>query len=174
MIKLVCGLGNPGKEYAQTRHNAGWQILDTLEGGAVYQKKFKGEFAKVFIREGSGLILLKPLTFMNKSGESLKACMDFFGLRPDEIVVLHDELELSFGRWEIKNGGGLGGHNGLKSIVQHIGTKDFLRLRFGIGRPSHGNVSSYVLSRYAKEEEAFLPGYLEEAASCVREYLKSR
>ena len=169
MIKLICGLGNPGREYAATRHNAGWMILEAVSGQCDWQKKFKGLYAQDFFFPGNKVVFLKPETFMNKSGESLRACMDFFSIGPDEILVLHDELELQFGKTELKTGGGLGGHNGLKSVVQHIGTRDFRRLRFGIGRPAHGNVSSYVLSKFSKDEEAFLPGYIDDAVRLIRE-----
>ena len=171
MIKLLCGLGNPGKEYAPTRHNAGWMVLDALGVQLDWQKKFKATYAQDFLSPGKKLILLKPETFMNKSGESLRACMDFFSVSPEEILVVHDELEIPFGTIEIKQGGGLGGHNGLKSVVQHIGTRDFTRLRFGLGRPAHGNVSSYVLSRFSKDEEAFLPRYIDAAVRLIRELI---
>ncbi len=108
---------------------------------------------------------------MNKSGESLRACMDFFSLKLDQILVIHDDLELDFGRSALKAGGGLGGHNGLKSIREHTGSADFLRLRLGIGRPRHGGVSQHVLSRFSREEEAELPLMLETGLDLLEEGL---
>ena len=167
MIKLVCALGNPGREYARTRHNSGWMILGALPFSLAFEKKFKGEYAGYFLTPGTRTLFLKPLTFMNKSGESLRACTDFFSIAPDEILVVHDDLELGFGAVQTKSGGGLGGHNGLKSIVQHTGTKDFKRLRFGIGRPAKGSVSSYVLSRFTHDEEIELERHIKSAADIL-------
>ncbi len=154
MIKLICALGNPGREYTLTRHNAGWIFLDSWQPGLDWQKKFKGEYA--VSHSPRKLTYLKPLTFMNKSGESLRACCDFFSIEADEILVIHDDLELAFGETLLKQGGGLGGHNGLKSIKQHLSTGDFHRLRLGIGRPDRGSVSNHVLSRFSPQEEAEL------------------
>ena len=155
VIKLICALGNPGREYSATRHNAGWIFLGHWQPGLEWQKKFKGEYA--VLHQPRKLIFLKPLSFMNNSGESVRACADFFSLEAEEILVIHDDLELPFGEVVCKKGGGLGGHNGLKSVNQHLGTKDFHRLRLGIGRPERGSVSNYVLARFSREEEAELP-----------------
>jgi len=159
MIRLICALGNPGREYALTRHNYGWMLLARWRPDADWSKKFKGEYAT--IHDPRKLILVKPLTLMNLSGESLRAAADFFNIEPEEILILHDDLELPFGQIEPKLGGGLGGHNGLKSIKQHLGTPDFRRLRLGIGRPRHGSVSNHVLSRFSKEEEMVLETILD-------------
>jgi peptidyl-tRNA hydrolase, PTH1 family len=169
MVELVCALGNPGKEYRLSRHNLGWMLIDRWRDDLDWTKKFKGEYA--VIHRPRRLIVLKPLTFMNKSGESLRACMDFFSLKLDQILVIHDDLELDFGRSALKAGGGLGGHNGLKSIREHTGSADFLRLRLGIGRPRHGGVSQHVLSRFSREEEAELPLMLETGLDLLEEGL---
>ncbi len=162
MIRLICALGNPGREYAQTRHNFGWMLLDQRHPVESWSKKFKGEYAT--LHDPRKLILLKPLTLMNKSGESVRACADFFNIEPEEILILHDDLELPFGKIEARQGGGLGGHNGLKSIKQHLSSAAFWRLRLGIGRPRHGSVSNHVLSRFSKEEEIELPTILGQAS----------
>ncbi len=169
MIKLICALGNPGREYAQTRHNAGWLFLDSWQGYLDWQKKFKGEYA--VHHSPRKLTFLKPLTFMNKSGESLRACSDFFSITPEEILVIHDDLELTFGEAAVKQGGGLGGHNGLKSIKHHLGTSEFYRLRLGIGRPERGSVSNHVLSRFSPQEEAELSLMFAKAASLMESAL---
>jgi PTH1 family peptidyl-tRNA hydrolase len=168
--RIICGLGNPGREYARSRHNIGWTLLETWQPYIDYRSKFKGEYA--ILHEPLKLIVLRPLTFMNKSGESLRACADFFSTCPEDILVIHDELELPFGEIQIKMGGGLGGHNGLKSIKQHLGTSDFYRLRFGIGRPRRGSVSDFVLSRFSKEEEAELPDLLLKGVQVLEEFIR--
>ena len=133
VIKLICALGNPGREYSATRHNVAWIFLSQWLPALDWQKKFKGEYA--LLHQPRKLIFLKPLSFMNNSGESIRTCVDFFSLDAEEILVIHDDLELPFGEVVCKKGGGLGGHNGLKSVNQHLGTRDFHRLRLGIGRP---------------------------------------
>ena len=170
---LICFLGNPGKQYEKTRHNAGWMVLphlifDTTPG---FQGKFNGSYAKASL-ENRQVILLKPGTLMNNSGKSVAACMNFFKFSPEEILVVHDDLELEFGEVRLKTGGGLGGHNGLKSIVQSIGSRDFHRLRFGISRPSRGSVSSYVLSRFSPEEEIKLGTLLQTAAEMISHFIR--
>ena len=155
MVELVCALGNPGPEYRRTRHNLGWMLIDCWRNDLDWSKKFKGEIA--LLHRPARLVILKPLTFMNKSGESLRACMDFYSLEIDQLLIVHDDLELPFGEAGLKLGGGLGGHNGLKSIKQHLGSGDFSRLRLGIGRPRHGSVSNHVLSRFTPDEEIELP-----------------
>jgi len=168
MIKLVTFLGNPGREHQQSRHNIGWMLADVarITKNLSWQKKFKGLYAGSTINSEKRFFL-KPATFMNKSGESVQALLAFFKLTPDEMLVVHDDLELEFGQIRIKKGGGLGGHNGLRSIVQAVGTPEFHRLRLGISRPTHGNVAAYVLSAFSKNEQAMLPQYLEQAAEAL-------
>ncbi|MDC7224827.1 MAG: aminoacyl-tRNA hydrolase [Spirochaetales bacterium] len=158
--KLIVFLGNPGKKYEKTRHNAAWRLADYRERS--WQKKFNGLWCK----EGIGKdqkILLKPQTMMNLSGDSVRKAMDFFKLTPREVLVVHDELELPFGEVQLRFGGGLAGHNGLKSVKQQLGTGDFGRLRMGIGRPPYGDVQRWVLSPFAPIEEAELEDILRQA-----------
>ncbi|NOZ60768.1 MAG: aminoacyl-tRNA hydrolase [Calditrichaeota bacterium] len=171
-IKLVVFLGNPGAEYAKTRHNVGWMIADefALLSAVNWQQKFKGLFCQSNVG-GSKIYFLKPMTFMNLSGESVQAAMQFFKIKPEEVLVVHDEIELDFGVIGFKKGGGLGGHNGLRSIEKQIGTRDFYRFRIGVSRPAHGNVASYVLSRFSSEEQEWLPGLLEKSASLLEKCL---
>jgi peptidyl-tRNA hydrolase, PTH1 family len=168
--RLICCLGNPGREYARTRHNIGWMLLDTWQPSLDFRSKFKGEYAVVY--SPAKLIVLRPLTYMNKSGESLRSCVDFFSIDPADILVIHDDLELKFGDITLKQGGGLGGHNGLKSIRQHLGTPDFYRLRLGIGRPNQGSVPDFVLSRFSQEEEAELPDLLQRGLRQLEDFIR--
>jgi PTH1 family peptidyl-tRNA hydrolase len=155
-IKLIVGLGNPGAQYEATRHNAGfWWVDDLAErcGGAFRaESKFHGLFARVNVH-GRELFLLKPQTFMNVSGRAVVAAALFYKILPDEILVAHDELDLPPGSIKLKLGGGHGGHNGLKDIIAHLGTKDFWRLRIGVGHPGERTeVSNYVLNAPRREE----------------------
>jgi PTH1 family peptidyl-tRNA hydrolase len=149
-IRAVVGLGNPGAEYEYTRHNAGFWFVDLLAeaGRAQYrvESKFQGVLAKVRIG-GADLLLLKPATFMNRSGQAIQALASFYKFKPEEILVAHDELDLPAGTARLKRGGGHGGHNGLRSAHQHLG-ESYARLRIGIGHPgSKELVHDYVLSR---------------------------
>jgi PTH1 family peptidyl-tRNA hydrolase len=154
---LVVGLGNPGREHARDRHNVGWMIVDELahRHDGSFRSKFSGRLAEV--RHGDvKLALLKPETYMNLSGLSLSAAARFFKVAPESIAVVHDEVDLEPGRLQVRLGGGLAGHNGLRSIKQALGSADFLRVRVGVGRPGRGDrrpVADYVLSPFAPEED---------------------
>jgi peptidyl-tRNA hydrolase, PTH1 family len=155
---LVAGLGNPGREYEQTRHNAGWLVLDELarRHGGSWRSKFSGSLAEVRVGE-LRLALLKPETYMNESGRSVGAAVRFFKVEPEQVLVVHDDVDLEPGRLQARAGGGLAGHNGLSSLAQHLGSQDFLRLRIGVGRPGRGDprsVADWVLSPFTPEEDA--------------------
>ena len=152
---LVAGLGNPGREYEHTRHNIGWLVADELarRHNGSFRSKFSGQLAEVRVGDRK-LALLKPETFMNVSGQSVGAAARFFKVRPDALLVVHDDVDLEPGRFQIRLGGGAAGHNGLRSIVSVLGTQDFLRLRIGVGRPGRGDrrpVADYVLSGFEPE-----------------------
>jgi peptidyl-tRNA hydrolase, PTH1 family len=152
---LVAGLGNPGREYERTRHNVGWLVADELarRHGGSFRSKFSGQLAQVRFGEQK-LALLKPETYMNESGRSIAAAARFFKVDPGGLLVVHDDVDLEPERFQVRLGGGLAGHNGLRSIAQSLGTSDFLRLRIGVGRPGRGDrrsVSDYVLSRFDAE-----------------------
>ncbi|SHE21224.1 aminoacyl-tRNA hydrolase [methanotrophic endosymbiont of Bathymodiolus puteoserpentis (Logatchev)] len=154
MIKLVVGLGNPGQKYAKTRHNAGFLLLDELicTGDAVFspQSRFFGELAEMKVGERK-LYLLKPTTFMNRSGRSVSAVMKYYKIQMEEVLVVHDELDFELGVLKLKLGGGHGGHNGLRDIIAATGSKGFLRLRVGIGRPQGSRaIADYVLSDFSR------------------------
>jgi len=152
---LVAGLGNPGREYAATRHNVGFMVADELARrlGGSWRAKFSGDLAEVRLN-GLRLALLKPQTFMNESGRSVGAVARFFKVEPEDLVVVHDEVDLEPGRLQARLGGGLAGHNGLRSVAQHLGTPEFGRLRIGVGRPERGDprpVADFVLSEFSPE-----------------------
>jgi PTH1 family peptidyl-tRNA hydrolase len=154
---LVVGLGNPGREHANDRHNVGWMVADELarRHDGAFRSKFSGQLAEIRL-EGRRLALLKPETYMNLSGQSLGAAARFFKVEPEAIVAVHDEVDLEPGRLQVRLGGGLAGHNGLRSLKQALGTPDFLRVRVGVGRPGRGDrrpVADYVLSPFAPEED---------------------
>jgi PTH1 family peptidyl-tRNA hydrolase len=154
---LVVGLGNPGREYERTRHNVGWLVLDELARrlDGSWRGKFSGQLAEVRL-DGLKLGLLKPETFMNDSGRSVGAAARFFKVEPDSLLIVHDDVDLEPGRLQARAGGGLAGHNGLRSLAQTLGTQEFLRLRIGVGRPGRGDrrsVADYVLSGFEPEAD---------------------
>lgn len=159
-IRLIVGLGNPGAEYAQTRHNAGFWLVDQLAGHRlVKEARFNGLAAKVRIG-GNEVWLLEPQTFMNRSGQSVGALARFYKIAPEEVLVIHDELDLPPGAAKLKKGGSSGGHNGLKDITAALGTQDYWRLRIGIGHPRtlglQQAVADFVLHRPRKEEQVLI------------------
>jgi peptidyl-tRNA hydrolase, PTH1 family len=154
---LVAGLGNPGREYERTRHNVGWLVVDELARryGGSFRSKFSGRLAETRV-DDLRLALLKPETYMNESGRSLGAAARFFKVEPASLLVVHDDVDLEPSRLQARLGGGLAGHNGLRSIAQALGSQDFLRLRIGVGRPGRGDrrdVADYVLSPFEADED---------------------
>jgi PTH1 family peptidyl-tRNA hydrolase len=155
---LVVGLGNPGREYANNRHNVGWMIVDELarRHGGSWRSKFSGQLAEIRI-DGHKVALLKPETYMNASGGPVSAAARFFKVEPESVLVVHDEGDFDLGRLQVRLGGGFAGHNGLRSIAQHLKTQDFLRLRVGVGRPERGDrrpLADYVLSDFEPADDA--------------------
>ncbi|HUK98583.1 MAG TPA: aminoacyl-tRNA hydrolase [Gaiellaceae bacterium] len=155
---LVAGLGNPGPEYARNRHNVGWLVVDELarRHGGQWRSKFSGRLAEVRI-DGHKVALLKPETYMNDSGRSVQAAARFFKVDADSVLVVHDESDLETGRLQLRRGGGLAGHNGLRSVASGLGGPGFLRLRVGIGRPERGDprpLADWVLSDFAPHDDA--------------------
>src|SRR5436305_7639269 len=153
---LVVGLGNPGREYARTRHNVGWMVVDELarRHGGAWKGKFNGQVAEVRV-DGHRVALLKPETYMHESGRAVSAAARFYKVEPGAVLVVHDEGDLDLGRLQARRGGGLAGHNGLRSIAQHLKTQDFLRLRVGVGRPARGDrrpLAGYVLSDFEAQD----------------------
>ncbi len=169
-LKIIAGLGNPGPEHQSTRHNAGFWFCDALarrHGGEFRDyRKYSGETARIGVA-GQEIILLKPTTYMNRSGMSVRQLSDFFKIAPQEILVVHDELDLPVGSVRLKHGGGHGGHNGLRDIIAHLG-EDFWRLRLGIGHPgTKAEVIDYVLTRAPKAEEELILDAVNTAVDAV-------
>jgi len=175
--RLVVGLGNPGREYAGHRHNVGFMVVDRLAeavGVPLGQSKFEGRFGQGAVGKAR-LFLLEPETYMNVSGEAVSAAARFYKVAPEDLLVVHDELDLPFGRLQLKRGGGTGGHNGLESIVEQLGTPDFARLRFGIGKPAGPNakerVVGHVLHDFSSAEEDALDPLLERSVDMIRAWV---
>lgn len=168
---LIVGLGNPGPQYEKTRHNAGFMVADALAGriGSAFSSHKKSNSDIVQARLGSrAVIIAKPRTFMNLSGQPVAALARFFSIEPANIVVVHDELDIDFGALRLKLGGGEGGHNGLRSISQHLSTKDYLRVRVGVGRPpGRMDPASFVLKPFSAAERKDLGVVVEEAADAA-------
>ena len=170
--QLLVLLGNTGSRYAGTRHNAGWMLEGDLlaldgRGGEGWQQKFKAFWTRITI-EGRSVVVVKPQTMMNLSGESVQAATRFFRFTADSVAVAHDDVELPFGEIGVRFGGGLAGHNGLRSVAHCLGTQDFWRIRIGVGRPRHGELHGHVLGRFSSDEEALLPEIVHAAAELVR------
>jgi len=174
---LVAGLGNPGRQYATTRHNVGWMVADELarRNDGSFRSKFSGDLAELRL-DGARIALLKPQTFMNDSGRSVSPALRFFKVDPADLLVVHDEVDLDAGRLQVRLGGGLAGHNGLRSVASQIGTPEFARLRVGVGRPERGDprpVADFVLSSFEPEVdvEALVARAADAVEAVVREGL---
>ncbi|MGQ0507450.1 MAG: aminoacyl-tRNA hydrolase [Myxococcaceae bacterium] len=177
-MKLNCGLGNPGREYENHRHNIGFRVVEALAGRAraqLNQEKFEAQVGQGTFG-GERVLFVLPQTFMNLSGKSMAGAARFYKIDPANILVIHDELDLPFGRLQLKAGGGAGGHNGLRSIVEHLGEDGFARLRFGVGKPEGPNakerVSGHVLSGFRAEEEQTLGPLIARAADASQTWVK--
>src|SRR6478672_5786251 len=167
---LIVGLGNPGRQYTETRHNIGFKVVDRLaeRAGASFRQKYDGRFTEAAIGDAR-VALLEPETFMNLSGRSVRAAARFYKLSPDDVVVVYDDIELPFDRVRAKAGGGLKGHNGLRSMADSLGTPEFLRVRCGVGRPRRGDprsIADFVLGAFYEDEDP--AALIELAADCAQ------
>ena len=169
-IQLIVGLANPGKQYESTRHNAGAWFVENIADHASVQlrqeMKFHGMYGQTTI-DGHSCHLLIPTTFMNLSGQSVRAVMNFYKIAPASVLVAHDEIDLPAGVTRLKFDGGDGGHNGLKDIIRHLSSKQFYRLRIGVGRPEHGDVADYVLDAPSKADRKKIDASLEKTDSVL-------
>ena len=170
---LIAGLGNPGREHASDRHNVGWMVVEELvrRHDGSFRSKFNGRVAEPRISDAR-IALLQPETYMNDSGRSISAAARFFKVAPEDVLVVHDDVDLDVGRLQARAGGGLAGHNGLRSIAQALGTPEFLRLRVGVGRPERGDprpVADYVLSPFEAEDD--VEGIVSRSADAVESLL---
>ena len=166
---LIVGLGNPGRQYTETRHNIGFKVVDRLaeRAGASFRQKYDGRFTETTIADAR-VALLEPETFMNLSGRSVSSAARFYKLAPAEVIVVYDDIELEFDRVRAKAGGGLKGHNGLRSMADSLGTPDFLRVRCGVGRPRRGDprsIADFVLGAFYEDEDP--AALIERAADCA-------
>lgn len=168
---LIAGLGNPGKQYENTRHNAGFMALDALAdqlGTSIEEKKHKALCGKGLIG-GEKVILLKPQTFMNLSGESIRAAADFYKVDPDHIIVIYDDISLEPGQLRIRKKGSAGGHNGIKSIIAHLGTQEFPRIKVGVGaKPDRMDLADYVLGHFSRIESRVMDDAAKEAGQAAQ------
>ena len=170
IMYLIAGLGNPDKKYESTRHNTGFMALDKLAGllgTEVRDKKFKG-LCGTSSYKGEKILLLKPLTYMNNSGEAVRAAADFYKIEPDRIIILYDDINFECGRLRVRGSGSAGGHNGIKSIIAHLGTEGFPRVRIGVGGlAEHESLVTHVLGRFSKEDMEIMQRSCEEAAKAA-------
>jgi len=174
--RLIVGLGNPGAKYDRTRHNIGFEIVDALAKSfpgvsIVANKRFQGETGE-FRSAGERTVLLKPTTYMNKSGQSVRAVLDWYKLKPDAVLVVYDDMDLPVGKLRMRLSGGAGGHNGMKSIISHLGTKEFPRLRVGVGSADKssdpdGAVVSHVLGRFAPDDRKIVDAVIPMAVDAI-------
>jgi PTH1 family peptidyl-tRNA hydrolase len=156
-VHLIAGLGNPGLKYRNTRHNVGFKVVDLWAkslGVRLDRRRFLGRFARTRF-QNEDVILLRPMTFMNRSGNSIRACIDFFDLQAENVLVVHDDVDLPVGRVKVVRGGSAGGHRGVLSAIQHLGTHGFPRIKVGVGRPRHNgeSVEDYVLKSFYRDEK---------------------
>ena len=170
---LIVGLGNPGRQYARTRHNIGFMVVDRIaeRSGASWRGKYDGRFTETKLGDAR-VALLEPETFMNLSGRSVSAAARFYKLEPQDVIVVYDDIELEFDKVRAKAGGGLKGHNGLRSMAESLGSPDFLRVRCGVGRPRRGDprsVADYVLGAFYEDEDP--ADLIERAADCAEAIL---
>lgn len=167
---IIVGLGNPGKQYEHTRHNVGFEVIDILAdriGIHVGEKKHKGLCGRGVL-EGQKVVLVKPQTFMNLSGECVRAVVDFYKVAEDEVIVIYDDVSLEPGQLRIRGKGSAGGHNGIKNMIAHLGTQEFPRVKVGVGeKPKGMDLADYVLSRFLKEEQGKMDDAFKEAADAV-------
>ncbi len=166
-MKMIIGLGNPGKQYEKTRHNIGFRVIDEVcdrLNAPPMQSKFNGMYTTIHRPEGK-VMLVKPLTYMNLSGECVRPLMDYFNVEIDDIIVIYDDLDFSPGELRLRQRGSAGGHNGMKSLIAHLGTDKFNRIRMGIGRPTTGmNIADYVLSSFSKDEKLLIEDTIKKGA----------
>lgn len=171
VMYIIAGLGNPTKEYEKTRHNVGFEVIDVLAGmlhTTVKEKKFKGCYGRGII-DGEKVLLLKPQTFMNLSGESVRAAADYYKVDPEHIIIIYDDISLDVGLLRIRTKGSAGGHNGIKSIIAHLGTQEFPRIKVGVGdKPKKMDLADYVLSRFGGEDRVRMEDAFLEAAKAVK------
>ena len=173
-MKVIVGLGNPGEQYARTRHNVGFDVIEYLADDLkidIKEAKFKGLFGMAVIG-GEKVFLLKPMTYMNLSGESVRPLIDFYKIDVDDVLVVYDDLDLPVGKIRLREKGGHGGHNGIRSLISHLQTNEFKRIRVGVDRPPAGTtVVNHVLGKYRPDEKAHIDDAIKQAADACKAWL---
>ncbi|HSW86866.1 MAG TPA: aminoacyl-tRNA hydrolase [Rhabdochlamydiaceae bacterium] len=173
-IRLIVGLGNPGKAYELTRHNAGFRVVQTFaeKKGLPFRQAaiVSGEIAQGRVNDHK-VILLLPMTYMNSSGQAVKLCVDYFKIALENILVVSDDVNLPFGKLRIRANGSAGGHNGLKSVEEHLGTQEYPRLRIGIGEPHPVELAEYVLTKFTAEETSALTEVVDQTISMIEQWI---
>lgn len=172
-MKMIVGLGNPGKKYEETKHNVGFMVIDQLakRHGATFKKSvFEAEVADFFVK-GEKILLVKPQTFMNESGRAVGPLLTYFGIDDEELVIVYDDLDLAIGKIRLRQKGSAGGHNGIKSIIAHLNTQVFKRVKVGIGRPKNGQtVVNHVLNRFDKADQPLIMQGVDQAVQAVEAF----
>ena len=176
-MKLIVGLGNPGDKYQGTRHNVGFDVIDALarqEGLKLTDQKFRSDYT-IWRVGDEKVLLVKPYTFMNLSGEAVLPLMSYYNISPDELVVVYDDLDLEPGKLRLRQSGSAGGHNGVKSIIEMLGTQDFKRVKIGIGRPQYGRkVVDHVLQRFDTDDRALIEQKIDQTTDLLRAWAKGK
>lgn len=175
-MKLLIGLGNPGRKYEKTKHNVGFMVVDELlrnqPGFHMKRSKFQSMYEEIRV-DGEPVVFIQPTTYMNLSGESIRQWMDFYKVEPKDIFVIYDDMDLPAGKIRIRKKGGHGGHNGMRSLIDHLGTKDFIRLKVGIDRPLPAqSVTQHVLSPFRKDQEDLVQQAIDQAAKACQDWLE--
>ncbi len=158
-MKMIVGLGNPGKDYQNTRHNVGFMVLDYFPGNNSWKEKFNAMYTTEMIN-GEKVLFVKPLTFMNLSGDAVVEFMNYYNIELEDLLVIHDDLDLPFGKYKIKVDSSAGGHNGIKSIINRLGSQDFARLKIGISHDRSIDTKDYVLGKFSKTDKELFEGML--------------
>jgi PTH1 family peptidyl-tRNA hydrolase len=173
-MKCIVGLGNPGRKYKDTRHNVGFMVIEELRkrhNWKLNQSKFNGKYA-MEILDGQKVILMQPQTYMNLSGEAIRPLLNYFNIDVEDMIVIYDDLDLPTGKIRLRQKGGHGGHNGIRSTIDHLGTKEFKRIRIGVGRPSDQTpVINYVLGKFPKEEQENVAFSINQAADACEAWI---
>ncbi|MFC1595984.1 aminoacyl-tRNA hydrolase [Candidatus Margulisiibacteriota bacterium] len=172
-MKLIIGLGNPGEKYINTRHNIGFMVLDTLAEtqGPAHHREWQKKHKSLIVKP-TGLILAKPQTFMNRSGEAVSSILRYYKLGIEDILLVYDDIDMEFGKLRYKNKGSSGGHNGVKSIADHLGTSEVQRVKIGIGRPpGRMDAATYVLKEFSKQERPELDNIIDQAVKRVTQWI---
>lgn len=170
-MKLIVGLGNPGKEYENTRHNIGFMVVDKYLDNPTWQSKFKAKFTSLIINDEK-VLFVKPETYMNLSGESIRDFVNFYKIKIDDILIIHDDLDLPFGTYRLKTNSSSGGHNGIKSIINCLGTNSFARLKIGISHNANGDTKDFVLGKLSKEQLESLDSLYPKFNNIINAFLK--